>query len=63
MILCEIMNRNEKIQILDLKLRFRINKSINFSKIYQVSTENYFICETKQKIWKNIIFFSPFKSF
>lgn len=46
MILCEIISRKEKIKILDLKLRFRINQL--FSKIYQISTENYFICENKK---------------
>lgn len=56
MILCEIISRKEKIKILDLKFRFRINQL--FSKIYQISTENYFICENKQKIRNNKILFS-----
>lgn len=50
------MSRKERIKILNLKLRFRINQS--FSKIYQISRENYFICENKQKIKKNKIVFS-----
>lgn len=50
------MSRKERIKILNLKLRFRINQS--FSKIYQISRENYFICENKQKIKKNKILFS-----
>lgn len=50
------MSRKERIKILNLKLCFRINQS--FSKIYQISRENYFICENKQKIKKNKILFS-----
>lgn len=50
------MSRKERIKILNLKLRFRINQS--FSKIYQISRKNYFICENKQKIKKNKILFS-----